>query len=173
MVALDGLRGATGRTFPLRARTAGSDTRNIACRAQRDGDEYLVNGTEAWVTNGEHAAIVALAARTDEGISAFIVEKEPGPAFEGISVVRHVGKLGYRGVETVDMAYTDHRIPAGNLIGEPGRGLAQILSVLELGRINIASRAVGVRGPPSMPPSPTRSSASPSASRSSSTRRSR
>jgi alkylation response protein AidB-like acyl-CoA dehydrogenase len=133
-------RGALSLSEP----DAGSDTRNIACRAQRDGDEYLVNGTKAWVTNGERAAIVALAARTDEGISAFIVEKEPGPAFEGISVLRHVGKLGYRGVETVDMAYTEHRIPAANLIGEPGRGLAQILSVLELGRINIASRAVGV-----------------------------
>jgi alkylation response protein AidB-like acyl-CoA dehydrogenase len=55
-----------------------------------------------------------------------------------------VGKLGYRGVETVEMAYTDHRVPAGNLIGEPGRGLPQILGVLEVGRINIASRAVGV-----------------------------
>ena len=133
-------RGALSLSEP----DAGSDTRNISCRARRDGDEFLVNGTKAWVTNGERAAIVALAARTDEGISAFIVEKEPGPAFEGISVVRHVGKLGYRGVETVDMAYTDHRIPAANLIGEPGRGLPQILGVLELGRINIASRAVGV-----------------------------
>jgi alkylation response protein AidB-like acyl-CoA dehydrogenase len=133
-------RGALSLSEP----DAGSDTRNISCRARRDGDEYQVNGTKAWVTNGERAAIVALAARTDEGISAFIVEKEPGPRSEGISVVRHVGKLGYRGVETVDMAYTDHRIPADNLIGEPGRGLAQILSVLELGRINIAARAVGV-----------------------------
>ena len=55
-----------------------------------------------------------------------------------------MGKLGYRGVETVEMAYTDHRVPAANLIGEPGRGLPQILGVLEVGRINIASRAVGV-----------------------------
>jgi len=123
---------------------AGSDTRNIACTAQRDGDEYVLNGTKAWVTNGERAAIVALAARTEEGISAFIVEKEPGPAFEGISVGKHVGKLGYKGVETVEMAYVDHRIPAANLVGEPGRGLAQILGVLEVGRINIAARAVGV-----------------------------
>jgi alkylation response protein AidB-like acyl-CoA dehydrogenase len=133
-------RGALSLSEP----DAGSDTRNISCRAQRDGDEYLLNGTKAWVTNGERSAVVALAARTDEGISAFIVEKEPGPQFEGISVSRHVGKLGYRGVETVEMAYTDHRIPAANLIGEAGRGLPQILAVLELGRINIASRAVGV-----------------------------
>jgi butyryl-CoA dehydrogenase len=133
-------RGALSLSEP----DAGSDTRNIACKARRDGDEYVVNGTKAWVTNGERAGIVALAARTEEGISAFIVEKEPGASFEGISVSRRVGKLGYRGVETVEMAYTDHRVPAANLIGEPGRGLPQILGVLEVGRINIAARAVGV-----------------------------
>jgi len=133
-------RGALSLSEP----DAGSDTRNIACKAERDGDEYVVNGTKAWVTNGERSGLVALAARTTEGITAFIVEKEPGPHFGGISVSKHIGKLGYRGVETVDMAYTDHRIPADNLIGEPGRGLPQILGVLELGRINIASRAVGV-----------------------------
>jgi len=133
-------RGALSLSEP----DAGSDTRNISCRARRDGDEYVVNGTKAWVTNGERAGILALAARTEEGISAFIVEKEPGPVFEGISVSRNIGKLGYRGVETVEMAYSDHRVPAGNLIGQAGRGLPQILGVLEVGRINIAARAVGV-----------------------------
>ena len=133
-------RGALSLSEP----DAGSDTRNLACKATRDGDEYVVNGTKAWVTNGERAGLVALAARTEEGISAFIVEKEPGAQFEGISVSKHIGKLGYKGVETVEMAYTDHHVPAANLIGEPGRGLAQILSVLEVGRINIASRAAGV-----------------------------
>ncbi len=133
-------RGALSLSEP----DAGSDTRNISCRATRDGDEYVLNGTKAWVTNGERAGLVALAARTDEGISAFIVEKEPGPRFEGISVSKNVGKLGYRGVETVEMTYSDHRIPAANLIGDAGRGLPQILGVLEVGRINIASRAVGV-----------------------------
>ncbi|HZU78506.1 MAG TPA: acyl-CoA dehydrogenase family protein [Acidimicrobiales bacterium] len=133
-------RGALSLSEP----DAGSDTRNISCKAVRDGDEYVVNGTKAWVTNGERAAIVALATRTEEGISALIVEKEPGPSFEGISVSKHVGKLGYRGVETVEMAYVDHRVPAANLVGEPGRGLPQILGVLEVGRINIAARACGV-----------------------------
>jgi alkylation response protein AidB-like acyl-CoA dehydrogenase len=133
-------RGALSLSEP----DAGSDTRNISCRARRDGDEYVINGTKAWVTNGERASIVALAVRTDEGISALIVEKEPGPRFEGISVSKHVGKLGYRGVETVEMAYVDHRVPIANLVGAPGRGLPQILGVLEIGRINIASRAVGV-----------------------------
>ncbi len=133
-------RGALSLSEP----DAGSDTRNLSCRATRDGDEYVIRGTKAWVTNGERASIVALAARTDEGISAFIVEKEPGRSFEGISVSLHVGKLGYKGVETVEMAYDDHRIPAANLVGEAGRGLSQILGVLEVGRINIAARAVGV-----------------------------
>jgi butyryl-CoA dehydrogenase len=123
---------------------AGSDTRNLSCRARRDGEEYIINGTKAWVTNGERASIVALAARTEEGISALIVEKEPGPRFEGISVSKNVSKLGYRGVETVEMAYSDHRVPTANLVGEAGRGLPQILGVLEIGRINIAARAVGV-----------------------------
>lgn len=133
-------RGALSLSEP----DAGSDTRNISCKAVRDGDEYVVNGTKAWVTNGERAGIVALAARTEEGISTLVVEKEPGPSFEGISVSRHVEKLGYRGVETVEMAYDDHRVPVANLVGEPGRGLPQILGVLEIGRINIAARACGV-----------------------------
>jgi alkylation response protein AidB-like acyl-CoA dehydrogenase len=136
--------GARRGALSLSEPDAGSDTRSIACRAERDGDEYILNGTKAWVTNGERAGIVALAARAKEGISAFIVEKEPGTSFEGISVSKHVSKLGYRGVETVEMAYTDHHIPAANLLGEPGRGLPQILGVLEIGRINIAARAVGV-----------------------------
>src|SRR5689334_22211611 len=115
---------------------AGSDTRNVQCRATRDGDEYVVNGTKMWVTNGERAGIVALAARTDAGICCFIVEKEPGPVSGGISVSRNIGKLGYKGIETVEMSYADHRIPAGSLIGEEGRGLGYILGALEVGRIN-------------------------------------
>ena len=133
-------RGALSLSEP----DAGSDTRSITCRAVRDGEEYVVNGTKAWVTNGERASLVVLAAKTDEGVSALIVEKEPGPSFEGISVSKKVGKLGYKGIETVEMAYADHRVPVTNLVGEPGRGLPQILAALEVGRINIAARAVGV-----------------------------
>jgi butyryl-CoA dehydrogenase len=133
-------RGALSLSEP----DAGSDTGAIACKAVRDGDDFVVNGTKAWVTNGERASYVALAARTEEGISAFVVEKEPGPSFGGISVGTHVGKLGYRGVETVEMSYADHRVPAANLVGVAGRGQSQILGVLEVGRINIAARAVGV-----------------------------
>jgi alkylation response protein AidB-like acyl-CoA dehydrogenase len=123
---------------------AGSDTRNVQCRAVRDGDEYRITGTKMWVTNGERAGIVALAARTDEGVSCFIVEKEPGPRHGGIHVSRNIAKLGYKGLETVEMEWRDHAVPADALLGEPGRGLAYILSALETGRINIAARACGV-----------------------------
>jgi alkylation response protein AidB-like acyl-CoA dehydrogenase len=133
-------RGALSLSEP----DAGTDTRNIKCKAVLDGDEYVINGTKSWVTNGERAEVLALAARTEEGISALIVEKEPGPVFGGLSTSKQVGKLGYKGIETVEMSYVDHRVPASNLVGVPGKGLAQILSVLEVGRINIASRAVGV-----------------------------
>jgi alkylation response protein AidB-like acyl-CoA dehydrogenase len=123
---------------------AGSDTRNLACRAALDGDEYVVTGTKMWVTNGERAGIVALAVRTDEGISCLIVEKDPGPTFGGITVSRNIGKLGYKGIETVEMTYDGHRVPADALLGDAGRGLGYILGALEVGRINIAARAVGV-----------------------------
>ncbi|HEX4493406.1 MAG TPA: acyl-CoA dehydrogenase family protein [Acidimicrobiia bacterium] len=123
---------------------AGSDTRNVSCKAVRDGDEYVITGTKMWVTNGERAGIVALAARTDEGISCFVVEKEPGARFGGITVSRDIGKLGYRGIETVEMVYDGHRVPADALLGDPGRGLSYILGALEVGRINIAARAVGL-----------------------------
>lgn len=126
---------------------AGSDTRNLSCRARRDGDTYVIDGTKTWVTNGERAGLVALAARTDEGITCFMVEKEPGPRSGGITVARNIGKLGYKGLETVEMHYAGHRVPADAVLGGPdglGRGLTFILAALEVGRINIAARAVGV-----------------------------
>jgi alkylation response protein AidB-like acyl-CoA dehydrogenase len=123
---------------------AGSDTRNIACRAVRDGDEYVIDGTKMWVTNGERAGLVALAARTPEGVSCLMVEKQPGPRAGGITVSRNIGKLGYKGIETVEMVYDGHRVPADSLLGDPGRGLGYILGALEVGRINIAARAVGL-----------------------------
>ncbi|MFA5882997.1 MAG: acyl-CoA dehydrogenase family protein [Acidimicrobiia bacterium] len=133
-------RGALSLSEP----DAGTDTRNISCRAARDGEEWVVDGTKTWVTNGERASLILLAARTDEGISAFVVEKEPGPRSGGLTVSKNIPKLGYKGLETVEMSYVDHHMPADALLGELGRGLPQILSVMELGRINIAARAVGV-----------------------------
>lgn len=136
-------RGALSLSEP----DAGSDAAAIACRATPDGDEYVVDGTKMWVTNGERAGLVALAARTPEGITCFLVEKEPGLVHEGITVTRSIDKLGYKGIETVEMVYSGHRVPRSAVLGGPegrGRGLQFLLGALELGRVNIAARAVGV-----------------------------
>jgi butyryl-CoA dehydrogenase len=137
------IRGALCLTEP----DAGSDTSALTTRAEPDGDEYVVNGTKLWITNGTRAGIVALAARTPEGITCFIVEKEPGERFGGITVSRNIGKLGYKGIETVEMVWDGHRVGADCVLGGPeglGRGQHYILSALEVGRINIAARSVGV-----------------------------
>ena len=142
---------ASGRArgaLSLSESDAGSDTRALRCQATRDGDEYVLNGTKMWVTNGLRSRVVALAARTAEGITCFIVEKEPGLRSGGIEVSRHIDKLGYRGVETVEMTYVDHRVPADAVLGGAeaplGQGLPQMLGALELGRVNVAARGVGV-----------------------------
>jgi butyryl-CoA dehydrogenase len=141
---------ATGNpraAFSLSEPDAGSDTRALKIKAEPADDGYLINGTKMWVTNGIYAGIVALAARTPEGISCLLVEKEPGPSFEGISVSRRIDKLGYKGIETVEMSYVDHWVPSGCVLGGSdglGRGLHYILGCLELGRINVAARALGV-----------------------------
>jgi len=137
------IRGALSLSEP----DAGSDTSALRCKAVRDGDEFVVTGTKTWVTNGVRAGLVALAARTDEGITCFMVEKEPGERYGGISVSRNIGKMGYKGIETVEMAWDGHRVPADSVLGGEeglGRGQHYILSALEVGRINIAARAVGV-----------------------------
>jgi len=133
--------------FSLSEHDAGSDTRSLQCRAVPDGDHYVINGTKMWVTNGMRARIVALMAKTPDGkVTCFIVEKPAGPnPGNGITVGSPIKKLGYRGLETVEMTYTDYRVPASHMLGEEmGQGLNAALSALELGRINIASRAVGV-----------------------------
>jgi len=143
-------RMATGEiraAFSLSEPDAGSDAASLRCKAELDGEEYLVNGTKMWVTNGERAAIVALAARTTEGITCFIYEKEPNTFSDTLKVSRTIEKLGYKGLETVEMAYLDHRIPASTVLGGEaglGRGLKMVLGGLELGRVNIAARAQGV-----------------------------
>jgi alkylation response protein AidB-like acyl-CoA dehydrogenase len=134
--------------FSLSEPDTGSDSGALRCKAARDGDEWIINGTKMWVTNGVRASLVMLLARTpDDRVSAFCVEKEPGSKFEGITASRTIPKLGYKGIETVEMAYVDHKVPHRNLLGGDdgiGHGLRYALSALELGRINIAARAVGV-----------------------------
>ena len=140
--------GSFRAAFSLSEPDAGSDTGALRCRAEWDGDEWVVNGTKMWVTNGMRSSLVMLLARTpDDRITCFLVEKDPGETFEGISVSRKIDKLGYRGFETVEMSYVDHRVPHANVLGGDdgiGHGRRYALSALELGRINVAARAVGV-----------------------------
>jgi butyryl-CoA dehydrogenase len=141
---------ATGEVraaFSLSEPDAGSDAASLRCRAAPDGDVYVVDGTKMWVTNGVRAGLVALAARTPEGITCFVYEKEPDTFSDTLEVSRTIEKLGYKGLETVEMAYSGHRIPASSVLGGPaglGRGLNAVLGGLELGRVNIAARALGV-----------------------------
>ncbi len=140
--------GSFRAAFSLSEPDAGSDTGALRCKAELDGDEWIINGTKMWVTNGVRSSLVMLLARTpDDRVTCFLVEKEPGETFEGITASKKINKLGYRGLETVEMSYVDHRVPNDNVLGGEeglGNGRKYALSALELGRINVASRAVGV-----------------------------
>ena len=137
-------RGGLALTEP----NAGSDVQSIELTAERDGEEYVINGAKMFITNGRHGNTFALMTKTDrtavpphKGMSCFIVEK--GGA--GFAVGRDLDKLGYRGLDTCELIFQDFRVPAENLVGgEEGRGFQQVMSGLEGGRINIAARSVGV-----------------------------
>ena len=132
---------------------AGSDVQAIRTRAVRDGDDYVVNGQKMWVTNGLRSGLVALLVKTDpdakpahRGMSCLLVEKPPGAAQDGgLTIPPQLGKLGYKGVETTELVFQDHRVPAANLLGDgEGHGFQQMMSGIEVGRVNVAARGVGV-----------------------------
>ncbi len=137
------LRGGVGLTEP----DCGTDLQAIRTVAKRDGDHYVVNGAKTWITNSMYGNTLALLVKTDpaasprhKGMSLFIAEKGPG-----FKVARKLEKLGYRGIDTCELVFENYRIPADRLIGGvEGKGLQQVLSGLELGRINVAARGVGV-----------------------------
>lgn len=127
---------------------AGSDVQSIRTVATRHGDEYVVSGSKMFITNAREGTMLAVAAKTDPdakpayaGISMFAVEKgEAGP-----TVSRNLKKLGYKGIDTCEVLFEDVPVPAANLIGgSEGHGFKQVMSALEVGRINVAARAVGV-----------------------------
>ncbi len=131
---------------------AGSDVQAIQCRASRDGDHYVVTGTKMWVTNGLRAGLVVLLCKTDptaqpphRGMTVLYVEKEPeARRFEGITIPPNIQKMGYHGVETTELVFADHRVPAANRLGEEGDGFRQIMDGIEVGRVNVSARAVGL-----------------------------
>jgi len=137
------LRGGIALTEP----DCGTDLQAIRTKATRDGDHYIVNGRKSWISNSIEGHILAVLVKTDpaaqpprRGMSLLLVEK--GPGFE---VSRKLEKIGYKGIDSGELVFDDCRVPADNLIGgQEGQGLKQILAGLELGRINVAARGVGL-----------------------------
>jgi len=141
---------ATGEvraTMALTEPGGGSDLQAMRTTARKDGQDYVINGSKTWITNARHSQLVALMCRTDadaqpahRGISIILVEK--GPGFE---VSRDLPKLGYKGVESCELSFSDYRIPQSALLGkDEGHGFSQMMRGLEIGRIQVASRALGV-----------------------------
>jgi len=137
------IRGAMALTEP----GGGSDLLAMRTVAARHGDEYVVNGTKTWITNARHAGIVALLCKTDpssnpaqRGVSILLVEKG-----EGLTVSRDLPKLGYKGVESCEISLSDFHVPTSTLLGGvEGQGFGQMMRGLEIGRIQVAARALGV-----------------------------
>jgi len=146
---LPGLASGERRTcIALTEPDAGSDLQSVKTRAVRDGDEYILNGTKTWITNARFADPMPVLCKTDplleprhRGMSVLLVDA----GTPGFTVLRDIGKLGYKGPESCEVVFEDCRVPAANLLGgEEGRGMVQVLGALEVGRINVAARAVGV-----------------------------
>ncbi len=137
------LRGGLALTEP----DCGTDLQAIRTGARRAGDHYVVDGTKTWISNGIHGQCFALLVKTDpqaqprhRGMSLFLAEKG-----DGFTVSRKLEKLGYKGIDTAELVFENYRIPADRLIGgEEGSGLKHALGALELGRINVAARGVGL-----------------------------
>ncbi|HEY2336797.1 MAG TPA: acyl-CoA dehydrogenase family protein [Burkholderiales bacterium] len=136
------IRGGLALTEP----NAGTDLQAIRTRARRDGEHYVLNGTKTWISNGIQGSCFAVLVKTDpaaeprhRGMSLLLCEKGAG-----FSAGRKLEKLGYKGIDSAELVFQDYRVPAANLIGDEGRGFQQAVGGLELGRINVAARGVGI-----------------------------
>lgn len=137
------IRGGLALTEP----NAGTDLQAIRTTAVRDGDDYVINGTKTWISNGIKGSCFALLVKTDpkaepryKGMSLFIA-----PKGEGFTTGKKFDKLGYKCIDSAELIFEDYRIPAANLIGGvEGNGFFQATGGLELGRINVAARGVGL-----------------------------
>jgi alkylation response protein AidB-like acyl-CoA dehydrogenase len=143
VLATGEVRGGLALTEP----DAGTDLQAIRTTARRDGEHYLINGTKTWISNGIEGSCVALLVKTDaraepryRGMSLFIAPKQPG-----FRVGKKLEKLGYNSIDSAELIFEDYRIGADHLIGGiEGQGFVQATSGLELGRINVAARGVGI-----------------------------
>lgn len=141
---------ATGEvraTMALTEPGGGSDLQAMRTLARRTADGYVVNGSKTWITNSRRSGLIALLCKTDpdaipahRGISVLLVEHGPG-----LTVSRDLPKLGYKGVESCELSFEDHRAPADAVLGGvEGQGFAQMMKGLETGRLQVAARALGV-----------------------------
>ena len=141
---------ATGElraTMALTEPSGGSDLQAITTVAKTDGNDLVINGSKTWISNARRSGLIALLAKTDPnaeprhtGMSIILVE--PGPGF---SVSRDLPKLGYKGVESCEISFDDYRTPVTQILGgEPGKGFTQFMKGLEVGRIQVAARSLGV-----------------------------
>jgi butyryl-CoA dehydrogenase len=149
---------ATGEVraaFSMTEPHAGSDVQSIRTAAVRDGDEYVLTGQKMWVTNGWRSGLVMLLAKTDpdaspahEGITGFLVEKEPETEPPGLKIpMPPLKKLGYKGVESTELLFDGFRVPASAVLGGEagvGQGFKYFMSGIEVGRVNVAARGAGL-----------------------------
>lgn len=137
------IRAAMALTEP----SGGSDLQALRTTARRDGADYVVNGAKTWITNAQRSDLLAVLCKTDpdaepahRGISLLLAEHGPG-----LTVGSRLPKLGYKGLESCEVFFEDYRTPADSLLGEgEGHGFAQMMQGLEIGRIQVAARALGV-----------------------------
>jgi alkylation response protein AidB-like acyl-CoA dehydrogenase len=144
------IRGAFSMSEP----ELGSDVAAIKTRARRDGDDYIVDGAKMWLTNGGTSNLVATLVKTDEGaakahhnLTALLVDKPTGygEVAPGLSVPGKIDKMGYKGVDTTELVFDGYRIAADKVLGAaPGKGFAQMMDGVEVGRVNVAARACGI-----------------------------
>ena len=144
-------RMATGElraTMALTEPGGGSDLQNMTTHARLADDHWVINGAKTWITNARRSGLIALLCKTDPkaqprhtGISVLLVESPCA----GLEISRDLPKLGYKGVESCELSFTDCRVPADAVLGgRPGQGFAQMMKGLETGRIQVAARALGV-----------------------------
>ncbi|MCW2747401.1 MAG: acyl-CoA dehydrogenase [Nocardioidaceae bacterium] len=149
-MAVGEVRGAFSMSEP----GLGSDVSAIKTKAVKTDDGYEITGQKMWLTNGGTSTLVALLVKTDEGadsvyknMTTFLVEKEPGfgETAQGVTIPGKIDKMGYKGVETTEMILDKHKIGADQILGGvPGKGFYQMMDGVEVGRVNVGARAVGV-----------------------------